>query len=348
METKTTASPTLLSDASGRRIRYLRMSVTDRCDMRCAYCMPEEGVHFSARDDLLSYEEIERLVTVLTRLGVDSVRISGGEPLLRKDVVRLVERVAAVPGVEDVAMTTNARLLHRHSEALKRAGLSRLNISLDSLEPAVFAAMARGWYLPEVLRGIEAARSAGFSPLKLNCVVAREINQDDPPRLIEFCRERDITPRFIELMPMGGLEWFGEHRVVSSAEVREGLRAAGYRLELLEPGEATEAGPGPARYWRIRPGGDLAASWSTVGFISPLSEGFCDSCNRMRISCTGRVRACLGWDDGVSLRDLMRAGCSDEALEAAIRGSLAAKRAGHEFTATGEGKTGWTMSSVGG
>jgi cyclic pyranopterin phosphate synthase len=310
--------------------------------------MPAEGVPFVGRAELLTYEEIERVVRVLAPGGVRAVRITGGEPLVRHDIVELVRRVAAVPGVEDVALTTNGRLLPRHAADLAAAGLKRLNVSLDSTDRETFARVTRGDHLPEVLAGIEAALQAGIRPIKLNCVVVAGHNDGQVAALVRFARARGLLPRFIELMPMGDNPWFGPDRLVSSRQVRERLLAEGLELSPVAPGDAATPGSGPARHWRVREAGDPGAAWSEVGFISPITESFCDACNRIRLTSTGKIRACLGWDDAVSLRDLMRGGCTDDDLRRAIGASLLGKRTGHEFTAAGGGATGVPMSAVGG
>ena len=341
------ASPTI-TDSLGRMVRYVRVSVTDRCDMRCVYCMPAGGLDFMRRAELLSYEEIERIIRVLAPAGVRSVRITGGEPLVRHDVVELVGRIAAVPGVEDVAMTTNARLLPRYAQALADAGLRRINVSLDSVDRATFERLTRGDHLADVLAGIRAADAAGIGPIKINAVVVQGQNDGQVAELVRYCRAHGYRPRFIELMPMQGTQWFGPERLVSSQQVRDALVADGFELEPLTRDQAQTIGSGPARHCRVRDTRDPGSAWSEVGFISPITENFCGDCNRIRITPTGGIRACLGWDDSASLRDLMRAGTDDAGLLAAISLSLLGKRDSHSFEATGSGGAAHSMSSVGG
>jgi len=338
-----------VADAAGRVVEYVRVSVTDRCDMRCVYCMPAEGMDFVGRKELLTYEEIERIVRALAPFGVRSVRITGGEPLIRRDIVELIRRVAAVPGVDDVAMTTNARLLRKNAAELKAAGLRRVNVSLDSLDPVRFSELTRGEHLEAVLDGIEAAREVGILPIKINAVVVRGENELEVADIVRWSRERDIIPRFIEIMPMGEIGWFNESKLVASAALRERMQREGLELEPIDAGSDADApGSGPARYWRARDRGVAGSPWSRVGFISPITENFCDACNRIRITPTGSIRACLGWDDSNSLRDIMRNGCSDAELLDVIQASLRLKRAGHEFEADGSGNTATSMSSIGG
>ena len=342
------SAPPAITDRLGRMVRYVRVSVTDRCDMRCVYCMPAGGVDFMRRAELLTYEEIERIISVLAPAGVRSVRITGGEPLVRYDIVELVGRVAAVPGIQDVAMTTNARLLPRYAQALADAGLGRINVSLDSVDRTTFERITRGDHLPDVLAGIEAAAAAGIGPIKLNAVVVQGENDGQVADLVRFARAHGYQPRFIELMPMQGADWFGPERLVSSQQVRDRLIEDGFELEAVAPDQAETVGRGPARHCRVRDTADPGSGWSEVGFISPITENFCESCNRIRITSTGGIRACLGWDDAVSLRDLMRGGVDDAGLMTAICTSLLGKRDSHEFDELGSGGASHSMSAVGG
>ena len=335
-----------IADSWGRVVRYVRISVTDRCDMRCVYCMPAMGVDFVRRAELLTYEEIERVVRVLAPAGVRSVRITGGEPLVRQDIVELVARVAAVPGVEDVAMTTNARLLPRFAHGLAAAGLGRINVSLDSTDRATFERITRGDHLEEVLAGIQSARAAGLGPVKLNTVVTRGANDHQVADIVRYARAHDLLPRFIELMPMSGSDGLGQNQLVSSQEVRDRLTADG--LEVVPVERSSSVGSGPARHCRVRERGDAESPWTDVGFISPITENFCDACNRIRISSVGGIRACLGWDDAISLRDLMRGGASDREIAAAVGASLLGKRVAHGFDAEGSQGATHSMSAIGG
>lgn len=308
-----------LVDRFARRHTYLRISVTDRCNYRCVYCMPAEGLQWLPRSELLSYEEIGRLVRVFARLGVERVRLTGGEPTIRRDIEQLVAAVASAPGVVEVAMTTNGHRFAARAEALARAGLKRVNISIDAVEPEAFRAITRGGDLSRVLDAIRAAVSLGMTPVKLNCVVVAGLNDDQILPLVErFADEPDVVVRFIEYMPFGGND--DRKRHLPARVIRERL-AARYTLEPV--GRATP-GAGPARDWRIAQTGRL------VGFISPITEHFCEACNRLRLQADGHLRTCLSRDRTPSLRDLLRGGADDEALEQAIRLMVWGKVAGHE------------------
>ncbi len=309
-----------LQDAFGRRIAYLRVSVTDRCDLRCGYCMPQGGEHeHGRRRDLLSFEEVERLAAVLAPRGVRRVRITGGEPLVRRGLAGLVERLAALPGIEEVTLTTNATQLARHVEALARAGLRSVNVSLDSLRPERFARITGGALQP-VLEGLQTARRAGLR-LKTNTVLLRGLNDDELEDIVRFAWSLGATPRFIELMPLGaGAAWMAEHHL-PVAEARERLRP------LLGEAEAQrEPGRGPAHYLPAADG-----SGRRVGFIGAASESFCEGCNRMRISAQGDVRPCLADRRAVNLREPLRAGAGDAELRWLVHWALGGKAEGHRF-----------------
>lgn len=310
-----------LVDGRGRHYRYLRMSVTDRCDLACVYCMPPQGEEDHARrPDLLTFEEHARLGGVFAGMGFSRVRLTGGEPLVRRDIVRLVELVARVPGLEPLVMTTNAMRLAELARPLAAAGLGGVNISLDSLDPDRFAQITRGGRLRQVLAGLHAAVDAGLG-VKLNVVLLAGVNDDEAGRLVDFAWERGITPRFIELMPLGEAaklpaERFLDHRALVH---RLGARVAG---EMQRGGEAH----GPARYLQASDGSDRR-----VGFITAVSDEFCASCNRVRVSARGELRACLASREGVSLRERMRAGASDAELAWAVHCALGSKSVGHFF-----------------
>lgn len=303
-----------LADRFGRQHTYLRVSVTDRCNYRCAYCMPAEGLKWMQRDDLLTYEEIARLVAVFMRLGVRRVRLTGGEPLVRRDIVQLVRALGAL-GLDDLAMTTNGHLLPSLAAPLAEAGLKRVNVSLDAVDPALFREMTRGGDVSVVLAGIEAARVAGLSPVKVNAVMVRGQNEHQPLAILQAFADRpDVQIRFIEHMPFDGMD--RDH--VPAADLRA---AVAQRFTLTPLGH----GPGgPAVTWRLEETGQ------TVGFISPITEHFCELCNRLRMDATGHLRTCLSRDDTPSLRDLVRAGVDDDGLERAIRGMVWQKTSGHE------------------
>ena len=336
----------MLQDKQCRTVRYLRLSVTDRCNLRCQYCMPEH-VEFLPRRDLLSFEESEAIVGHFVSLGVNHVRITGGEPLARRGIVDLVRRVASVPGVEDLAMTTNAVLLERYARGLADAGLRRLNVSLDSVDPAVFHRVTRRGDLAQVLRGLDAAQDAGFALIKINAVLVRGVNDDHAGELLRFCRDRGFVLRFIEYMPIGADAFWSDKTFLSIDDVRRTLEAQGFRLEPLGGGEKAPAGGGPARYWSaIHPDGGPP---QRVGFIAAVSHNFCMACNRVRLTSDGRIRECLTHGSHLSLRDMLRAGASDEVMRDAIRNALYGKVDGHGFRPEDGGKrTVLPMSALGG
>jgi len=324
------ASAEPLVDGQARVVKYLRFSVVDRCNLRCRYCMPAEGVTFAPRDALLSYEEIERLTRVFVRLGVESVRLTGGEPLLRKGLTGLVARLAAVPGVRDLALSTNATHLAPIAAELRAAGLNRINVSIDSLDRATFADVARKDVLGRVLKGLEAAREAGFSPIKLNAVVLRDKNDHELGDLVRFALDGGYVLRFIEYMPIGLDDYWSAESHVTITEMMTRLRTD---FDVSEMGDFAEdaglAGGGPARYATVRE--RSTGREVRVGFIAALSRNFCSTCNRVRITAQGTLQECLAFPGQLSLRDLMRGGATDDALESAIRSSLAAKGPGHLF-----------------
>ncbi len=318
-----------LQDAQGRTMTYLRLSVTDRCNFRCSYCSPAS---WGGKKDLLGPEEFERIVSVFARMGLRRVRLTGGEPLLRPDILDISRRISSVPGIEHVAITTNASHLERLAVPLREAGVSQLNISLDTLSEATFRSISRQGDFNATLRGIEAAVVAGYASLKLNVVVMRGVNDEEPPALVSWAHERGLVPRFIELMP------FGQGTPVPTAEMVERLRASGLSLTLEEedPGDMA----GPARYWRA-PGGK-------VGFISPLTQNFCGGCNRVRVASNGDLRSCLGGRSQAPLHALIRGGASDAELALSIRRALGEKPEGHRFTEPGNASTLLPMMGIGG
>lgn len=304
--------------------------------------MPAEGTPASPRSELLSFEEIARLVRLFRGLGVETVRLTGGEPLLRRGLAELISMIRA-EGIDDLALTTNATLLERQAEALHRAGLTRLNVSLDSLNPETFADITRGGDLRRVLRGLEAARAVGIRPIKLNTVVMRGQNDHELPALVDFAFEHGFVPRFIELMPLGtgAGAALGAARVVSVAEMKR--RLADRLLPASEPELAAMPGRGPATYVDAQGG-----AGRRVGFIGAVTENFCERCNRVRVTAQGQIRACLASPEGLSLRDLLRREESDEALLLVLSESLFGKRAGHYFHIEGDRHLDVAMSGVGG
>jgi GTP 3',8-cyclase len=337
-----------LVDNFSRRIRYLRISVTDRCNYRCSYCMPEElgdQLQFEPRTAVLSFEEIERLLTVFARLGVRKVRLTGGEPTVRKGIVELAGRVARVPGIEQVVMTSNGHLLGELAAPLAAAGVSAINISVDTLDAAKFRQLTGRGDLARVLAGIDAAVAAGMQ-VKTNAVALHGVNDDEIVALCEYAWARGVVPRFIEHMPMSDGALYAPEAELSAAQIRRLIEA---RLGPLVAAHARAAqganparDPGPARYWRV------AATGREVGIISAMTEHFCDDCNRLRLTATGALHACLGHDDAISLRDVLRHGGSDDDLVRAIAAAVTGKRAGHVFDRSGAGAPQKHMIGIGG
>ena len=315
-----------MRDGLGRQVDYLRVSITDRCNERCAYCMPEHFSDWLPRTEILSYEEILRVCRVAGKLGVSRYRITGGEPLVRREVEHFVAELAKQAGVKTVAMTTNGTRLAALAGPLRRAGLSSLNISLDALDPAKYHEITRG-RLDEALAGIDAAIDAGFEKIKLNTVLIRGMNEDQLWPIVEYAaahRGRKIVVRFIELMPVTSLEMIGEERFLSTAAAREIIS----RHDELTPLPDAKHGSGPARYWRLKRLG------IDVGFISAMSdEHFCETCNKMRLTADGFIRPCLGNHGEHDLKPALRnvGGNTDEAVERVFRAALAEKPAEHIF-----------------
>lgn len=311
---------TQLVDGCGRKINYLRISVTDRCNFRCVYCMNED-VTFLPRQRVLALEEIQAIAQVFAEMGVNKIRLTGGEPLVRKDVIKLVQGIGQMPQIKTLGITTNGSRLVNQAESLKAAGVNRLNVSLDTLDDERFSVITRTGRLHKVLQGIQAAKEAGFEHIKLNAVIMKGRNDDEIPALVDFVLEHKLDISFIEEMPLGAIT---EHDRVesfcSSDEVREVIRQ---RYELL-PG--TENSGGPSRYYRI-PGTE-----SRIGFISPHSHNFCDTCNRLRLTAEGRLLLCLGNENSVDLRGLIRRYPGDtERLKAVIQEAIKYKPRQHHF-----------------
>ncbi|MBU6371272.1 MAG: GTP 3',8-cyclase MoaA [Alphaproteobacteria bacterium] len=309
-----------LVDSFGRAITYLRVSVTDRCDLRCTYCMPER-MTFLPKPDVLTFEELDAICTAFIARGVRRLRLTGGEPLGRRGLLGFVEglsRHLRSGALEEMTLTTNGVALARHAEALFAAGVRRVNVSLDTLDPAVFARITRRNKLPEVLAGIEAARAAGLA-VKINTVALAQDNADELPRLIQWAHGQGMDITLIEAMPMGDVDADRPEQHLSLKDVRATLTSF---WTLTDTDDRTG---GPARYVRVRETG------GRIGFITPLSHNFCESCNRVRLTCTGMLYTCLGREDRMDLRAVLRAGGGAPAVHAAIDAALAAKPAGHDF-----------------
>ena len=326
-----------MRDGFGRRIEYLRISVTDKCNLRCVYCMPAEGLPWLARTEILTYEEIGRIVADMAALGLRRVRLTGGEPLVRKDLPRLVAMLRAIHGIEDIALSTNAVLLPALARPLREAGVDRVNISLDSLQPARVDALARrpGSHAA-IFAGVRAAEDVGFAPIKVNAVIMRGRNDDEIEDFARITLERPWHVRFIEVMPVGDNLGISAAEYVSSLEMLERLRRIGELRPVPGP-----AGNGPATYFQF----DGAAG--TVGVITPMSHNYCERCNRMRLTADGHLRPCLFGDIQTDLRTPLRAG---EPLEPHIRRTLAIKPERHHLvqgSAAGSGGL-RALSQVGG
>lgn len=328
---------TQLIDGLGRRIDYLRMSVTDRCDFRCVYCMAED-MTFLPRQQVLTLEEIQRLAALFVARGVKKIRLTGGEPLVRRGIVELCAGISALPGLRELVMTTNGSQLDKLAQPLAEAGVKRLNISLDSLDPEKFRAITRTGDLRQVLEGIDAARHAGFERIKLNVVVMKGRNADEIPALVDYALARDLDITFIEEMPLGNVGRSRGETFCSSDDVRAIIAQ---RYHLLD---STDNSGGPARYVRVE-----GYARSRIGFISPHTHNFCASCNRVRMTAEGRLLLCLGQENSIDMRALVRRHpTTDAPLLAALGKALQSKPAHHDFSADGEVQILRFMNATGG
>ncbi len=325
-----------LRDGQGRLVDYLRLSVTDRCDFRCVYCMAED-MTFLPRNQVLSLEEIHRVARLFVGLGVGKIRLTGGEPLVRKGIVGLCENIAALPGLRELVMTTNGSQLNKLAKPLAQAGVKRLNISLDSLNPLKFRTITRTGDLNQVLAGIDAAREAGFGRIKLNSVIMKGRNDDEVRHLVDFAIAHEIDISFIEEMPLGHVGRSRGEAFFSSDQVRE-LIAQHHALA-----ESVESSGGPARYQRL-----LQHPRTRIGFISPHSHNFCSTCNRVRLTAEGRLLLCLGHEHSLDLRALLRRHEDDAPVIQSVVAALQRKPARHEFSAEGEVQVVRFMNASGG
>jgi cyclic pyranopterin phosphate synthase len=326
-----------LADQFKRPITYLRISVTDRCNLRCVYCMPEAGLQWIPKREILSFEEIVELVAAGASVGLRSVRLTGGEPLVRRDLPDLVRMLAAIPGIDDIALSTNGILLAEQIDELVDAGLGRVNVSLDTLREDRFFALARRPGLERVLEGIDAASAAGLAPIKLNCVVMRGRNDDELADFAALTRERPLFVRFIELMPVEENLELQRESYVSSEEILARVGAIDSLVPVDGPG-----GNGPARYFAF-PG-----SRGAIGVISPLSHDYCERCNRVRLSADGRLRLCLFGDYEIDLRTPLRAGASREELIELFRGGMLIKPERHHLRLGEQSSRMRAFSEIGG
>lgn len=308
-----------LIDQFGRKIEYVRLSVTDRCDLRCFYCMPKGFKDFHEPGHWLSFEEIVRVIAAFAKLGTHRVRITGGEPLVRKQLPELAQQLAALPGIADLSLSTNATRLSKLAPELYGAGIHRINVSLDSLNPQRFKAITGG-KLDKVIAGLMAAKQAGFAPVKINMVVMKGVNDDEVEAMVDFCLAHDFTLRFIETMPIGDTGRNAVDHFIDLNDIKTRLQS---KYELI-PGMMP--GGGPARYVQI------AGTELRIGFITPLSQHFCETCNRVRLSVDGTLYMCLGQEHKFELRPLLRSGISDEQLLQTIVEAIDLKPERHEFT----------------
>lgn len=323
-----------LIDEQGRRINYLRLSVTDRCNLRCRYCMPAGGIHKLNHSDILSFEDLHRLARIAVGLGLDKIRVTGGEPLVRKGVVGFLRQLAAIPGLTELVLSTNGMLLPEMAKELRRAGVQRLNISLDSLRPEVFAQITRGGNLQQVLDGLAASEDAGFPPPKINVVVMRGVNDDEVLDFAALTLRTAYTVRFIEYMPTmmdpdWRSMWVPAHEVMARIQQR-------YLLQSIEVADRA----GPARIFRI------TGALGTLGIISSISHCFCDRCNRIRITATGLAKGCLFAADAVDLKPSLRAG--DHVVRATLRRIVTSKPARHGLRAPQPQNKPFSMAQIGG
>lgn len=331
--------PADLLDSFSRTISYLRISLTDQCNLRCLYCRPLAGEEKLARLDLLSYEEILRVVRVAVGLGIIKVRLTGGEPLVRSGVLPFIGELSVLPGLDEIRLTTNGVLLDRAAAELYQAGIRKLNISLDSLKRWRFAEITGGDFFDRVWAGIEEARRIGFSPIKLNVVVMRGVNDDE---IIDFARlvqDQPFHVRFIEFMPIGNSNVWQESRYLPASEIRARIESV---FGVLSPVSSHKL-DGPARLFT------LSSAQGSIGFISPLSDHFCDTCNRLRLTSAGKLRSCLLTDRETDIKSVLRSGCSDREIEELIVATIREKPKGHTLAEAGIiGSCHGQMSRIGG
>ncbi|MEX1275536.1 MAG: GTP 3',8-cyclase MoaA [Bacteroidota bacterium] len=327
-----------LTDSFGRVINNLRISVTDRCNFRCRYCMPEEGMVWMEKSELLTFEEITRVTRLFAELGVTRIRLTGGEPLMRKELHLLVEKLTPLPGIRDIALTTNGFFLAEQAVPLYKAGLRRINVSLDSLDPAKFALMTRRDYSARVWEGLNAVEALGMKPIKLNAVLIRGVNDDEIGAFAYLARTKPYIIRFIEFMPIGLGDGWSNEKVMTSREILETIeRETGKKLVPLE-----RRGDQPADRFSFEDG------VGEIGFISSVSEPFCDQCNRVRITSDGKLRTCLFSLGETDLKELVRGGASDGETKEAITKAVWNKEPGHLINQPSFTRPERTMSQIGG
>lgn len=327
-----------LTDSFGRVVNNLRISVTDRCNFRCRYCMPEEGMTWLKKNELLTFEEIAQLTEIFADLGITKIRLTGGEPLMRKELHLLVQQIARVPGIDDLALTTNGYFLREQAVDLHLAGLRRINVSLDSLDPVRFNLMTRRNYHDRVWEGVKAVEALGLTPIKINVVLIRGINDDEVVQFGHLARTRPYIIRFIEFMPIGSGDDWSNEKVIPTHEVIERIeRGIGKKLVPEE-----RRGSQPADRFKFEDGN------GEIGFISSVSEPFCEHCNRVRLTSDGKLRTCLFSLEETDLKDLVRSGASHELIKSTITRAVEKKEAGHLINKPGFMRPNRTMSQIGG
>ena len=330
-------NPQKLIDGVGRTIVNLRISVTDRCNFRCTYCMPADNVEFMPRDKLLTFEEITRVVQVVSTMGIHRLRLTGGEPLMRKDLSALIRMLSQVEGIDDIAMTTNAFFLKDHAETLREAGLKRLNISLDALDPEKFSHVNRRDCLNEVLEGIKIAAGAGFKSIKINAVAMRNFSETEIMRLVEMGRSDGFEVRFSEFMPLESDQTWERDKVLFGHEIVDLIRE---KYELIPVENSREIGPA-SEY-------DFADGKGRIGIITAVSNPFCDHCNRIRMTANGKLRTCLFSTEETDLKELIRGGASDEDIAKTIRDAVLIKEPGHKINLDNFERPHRAMHAIGG
>jgi len=321
-----------MKDSFNRNINYLRISVTDRCNLRCIYCMPAEGIKLLPHNEILSYEEILKIIKIATTIGISKIRITGGEPLLRKDVVSFIEKTVRIEQIKDIGMTTNGVLLKKYAKDLYQAGLKRINVSLDSLEEDKFKKITRFGFLKDVLEGIESAYRVGLNPIKINVVVMRGINDDEIEKFARLSLQVPYQIRFIEFMPIGHNYW-GEELFISTKEIKQKIQ---YNVGTLTPVQVKKSGP--AEYFM------LEGAKGLLGFISPLTTHICSMCNRLRLTADGKLRPCLFSDKEIDLKKILRSGASQEEIKQILIKAIQLKPQGISI----ESKPLRPMSTIGG
>lgn len=326
-----------LTDLFSRTISYLRVSLTDQCNLRCLYCTPRAISEKLACSELLSYEELLRIIEIAVRMGIKKVRLTGGEPLVRRNIISFIERLTAIQGLDDIRLTTNGILLSQYGQKLYDSGIRKLNISLDTLRPERYARITGRDYFQRVWEGIRLVEEIGFAPIKLNVVAMRNVNDDELLDFAHLALERNLQVRFIEFMPIGQDTAWEKEKYISAEEMIERLAELGE----LKPVSAANM-DGPARIYRF------AGSRGSLGFISPISHKFCDRCNRLRLTAEGRLRPCLLIDEETDIKQLIRSGAGDEEIRRAIALTILQKPKSHNLPAEGGGNCHGRMSRIGG